>query len=341
MPTLFVRDGEDMATKLGPLFWGFIFNVLCFGMSLLQAFNYFRNSAKERRVVKLTAALMMALDTTSSSLIIAIIWEELVVRFGSLEQFSKTNPLVAIECYIAMCITLLAQLFFVYQLYHVKPGGRYPTLALYSIIALSLIAWAFGLACASIMLLHPSTPHYNHKLQITFGGSKGANTLTDIVATAMMIKYLKDARTGVAATTNLLEALCTLFMNRGLLVTIIQALTFVLFFGFESPQYWITGHFLLTKVYVNTFFALLSSRRDLREKHLHDSAVYSDSNHSTFASSGDKSGLSFKASQAKNDSRAGTGSTMSIETGMVFSPNLSIVKQTETKMEVEVEAGAC
>jgi hypothetical protein len=50
-----------------------------------------------------------------------------------------------------------------------------------------------------------------------------------------------------------LDALTMIFMNRGALVMVVQVFTFVMFFAFQNPQYWLAPHLLLTKVYVNTF----------------------------------------------------------------------------------------
>lgn len=44
-------------------------------------------------------------------------------------------------------------------------------------------------------------------------------------------------------------------MNRGALVMLVQVFTFIMFFCFQNPQYWLAPHLLLTKVYVNTFCA--------------------------------------------------------------------------------------
>jgi len=56
--------------------------------------------------------------------------------------------------------------------------------------------------------------------------------------------------------------------QRGALVTVVQALLLVVNWVFNQEMYWLTPHLLVTRFYVNTFFAMLNSRKYLRNKHL-------------------------------------------------------------------------
>ncbi|KAJ7230411.1 hypothetical protein GGX14DRAFT_553891 [Mycena pura] len=228
------RDGFSLAKPFGPVFWGVILNLIqvlvMFGMSIVQALSYFRTAGKDRALVNLSAVGMIILDIVSPCLIISVFWYDLVLHYGGIEQYAGTNPQIGAECVISQFVAFLAQLYFVSQIYYVKPAGRFGNIVVRAIGVLAFIGFAFGLACATVMLMNPMTPHYNVKFQVTFGVSKGANA------------------TGVKATSNLLDALAVLFMNRG-------------------AAYWLAPHLILTKLYVNTFFAILNSRTYLREKH--------------------------------------------------------------------------
>ncbi|KAJ7780146.1 hypothetical protein DFH07DRAFT_793928 [Mycena maculata] len=262
------RDVIDLAKPFGPVFWGIIFNLIFFGMSICQALSYFRSATKDRALVKFTALAMIIFDTASSILVISVTWTDLVVDFGGMAQFLGTNNQIGAECVMSGIIAFLAQMYFVSQIYHVKTPGTLGNVILGSIMTLSFIGFVFGMACASVMLLNQLTPHYNVHFELVFGGAKGANAICDIIATVAMCYYLTEAKTGIASTSNLLDALARIFMNRGAAVMLLQIFTFIMFFAFENPQYWLAPHLLLTKMYVNTFFAILNSREFLREKHL-------------------------------------------------------------------------
>jgi hypothetical protein len=226
-------------------------------------------------------------------------------------QFMGTNPQIGAECVMSGIIAFLAQMYFISQIYHLKPAGLIHNVVLYTIACLSFIGFVFGMACASVMLLNQLTPHYNLHFELVFGGAKGANAVCDILATAAMIHYISKAKTGIKSTSNLLDALAVIFMERGALVMLLQIFTFVMFFAFENPQYWLAPHLLLTKMYVNTFFAILNSRQFLRDKH------FGTTNVSSFVVNTD-----------------GSGSTQ-VEKSMSFAPNRNM-QATITK-EVTVK----
>ncbi|KAK7050723.1 RNase III domain-containing protein [Favolaschia claudopus] len=268
MVALASRQAMSIAQPFGPVFWGVILNLIALGMTLVQALTYLRSSSRDRVAVRLSALAMVIFDLASSFLIIAVFWTDLILDFGDISQFQQTSATIGAECTLSACIALLAQIYFIIQIKHVKPAGMLGNIVLYVLGFLSIIGFGFGLGCATFMVLSPTTPHYNIKFQVTFGTAKGANALCDIIATTMMCLYLKRSKTGITSTEKLLDALTYLFMNRGALVMVVQVLTFVFFWAYQNPQYWLAPHLLLTKVYVNTFFAILNSRTYLREKHL-------------------------------------------------------------------------
>ncbi|KAJ7150745.1 hypothetical protein C8R46DRAFT_1043545 [Mycena filopes] len=277
------REAMSLARPFGPVFWGICLNLIGLGMTFAQAWTYARTASKDRLLVKLSALAMLylahliwgsAFDIASSGLVLSIFWTDLILDFGAAELFQGTSP-------VSPRNICRAQIYFMIQISHIKPAGKLGNIILYTICFLAVVGFGAGLGCATMMVLHPTTPHYNIKFQVTFGMAKGANALCDIVATVMMSLYLQRSKTGVASTENLLDALTMIFMNRGAAVMLVQIFTFVMFWAFYNPQYWLAPHLVLTKVYVNTFFAILNSRSYLREKHLN----------STLPSSGGGSGL--------------------------------------------------
>ncbi|KAJ7223402.1 hypothetical protein GGX14DRAFT_557970 [Mycena pura] len=277
-------DGFTIAKIFGPMFWGIILNLVGYGVGLLQALDYFRSGVNDSLRIRASvsappsskfsvnrlfkALFMILLSTTSTVLITSVFWTDLVVHFGGVEQFGGTNTRLGGECVITGLVAFFAQIYFINQLRHVKPEGRIGNAVLWAIGILSFIGLAFGMGCASVMLLLKTTPHWSKYFELTFAGAKGANSLCDIVATIAMCKYLTSSKTGIKSTASLLEALTRFFFHRGAAVMVLQSLSFMMFFAFKSPQYWLAPHLLLTKLYVSTFFAILNSRAYLRDKYL-------------------------------------------------------------------------
>ncbi|KAJ7589611.1 hypothetical protein C8J56DRAFT_1076320 [Mycena floridula] len=339
--TVVSRDALNLSKPFGPVFWGTVLNLIGFGMTLIQAWTYCRTASKDKAIVKFSAFAMMLFDIASTCLVLAVFWTDLIVDFGSTAQFIGVPPAIGAECVLSALIAFLAQIYFITQIYNgkslpsiciriltyvfpVKPAGIIANVILYTIGGLAIIGLGFGLACASIMVLDPTTPHYNLHFQVVFGGAKGANAVCDIIATIMMCRYLSFAKTGIASTENLLDALTTIFMERGAAVMLIQVFTFVMFYAFQNPQYWLAPHLILSKLYVNTFFAILNSRSYLRDKHLNTHVASFSSN---FLNSGNS------GSTHQGDGYLGKNYAIDTATPMRFAPPINALITNEISVK--------
>ncbi|KAG5636868.1 hypothetical protein H0H81_006590 [Sphagnurus paluster] len=99
-----------------------------------------------------------------------------------------------------------------------------------------------------------------------------------------MCIYLTSAKTGIAQcvrvsrircikfsidvnprTTTLLNRLMRFVVHRGAMVTLIQTLLLVTFYAAPRKLYWLPFHINVTKLYANTFFAMLNARTHLKD----------------------------------------------------------------------------
>ncbi|GJJ06679.1 hypothetical protein Clacol_000874 [Clathrus columnatus] len=137
-----------------------------------------------------------------------------------------------------------------------------------------------GPACTAVMIIHKHSILANKApaFKLFFGLAKGFGALTDVLATIAMCIFLSSARTGMQRTDSIIKTLTHFVINRGLLVTLIQVLLLVFFFAVEDRLYWFAFHVNVTKLYVNTFFAMLNGRSHLNskkgERSLHSSYNY-------------------------------------------------------------------
>ncbi|KAJ6582348.1 hypothetical protein B0H19DRAFT_929436, partial [Mycena capillaripes] len=95
---------------------------------------------------------------------------------------------------------------------------------------------------------------------ILSGIHKALGAAADVVATVAMCIFLKSAQTGIRQTSSLFRTLMYLVINRGLLVTLAQLLTSIVFFACTPHLYWVAFHINTTKLYVNTFCEVHLSR---------------------------------------------------------------------------------
>jgi len=114
------------------------------------------------------------------------------------------------------------------------------------------------------MFRHGVLSNRNYYFTIFFGIAKGFGALTDIIATIAMSVFLRSSRTEMVQTNKLINTLIIFIVQRGILVTLIQILLLVTFYALPQRLYWFAIHVNVTKLYANTFFAMLNGRDYLK-----------------------------------------------------------------------------
>ncbi|KAG7085622.1 hypothetical protein E1B28_003171 [Marasmius oreades] len=264
--------GMDMSEVFAPFYWAFVMSILLGGITIVQAYLYFPQS-NDRPYVKYTAWSMLILDFASSALVAQSLYYYLVPHFGSLLPLGSITPELSAECILSTIITFISQMYFVHQIYAFRKMEKFAWPLTIVITILAFLAFAGGIGCVATMYLfhHGVLSHRNGKFAIFFGLAKGFGSITDVVATSAMCFLLSSANPGVSSQTRgVIRSLIHYVVNRGILVTLIQTLLLITFFTSPTKLYWLAFHINVTKLYANTFFAMLNGREQIKQKHNKD-----------------------------------------------------------------------
>lgn len=275
------NTGIDLSSIFAPVYWGFVISLLFGGMTIVQAYNYFPKYPNDRPRVRFAAATMLVLDLLSSALVAYSVYYYLVPQFGNLVPLGTATVEMSVECLISTGITLTSQLYFAHQLLSVKRSGRGNWVIIGIIVVCAILGFAGGIGCTVSMIVFRRgvLVDRNRTFEIFFGVAKGFGAITDILATGALCAFLTSAKTGMRQTNRLIDSLLKFIVHRGALVTSVQTLLLISFYAFPTRLHWLAFHFNVTKLYVNTFFAMLNAREGLKGKHLSNtanSALFSD-----------------------------------------------------------------
>ncbi|KAJ7906602.1 hypothetical protein B0H13DRAFT_2020495 [Mycena leptocephala] len=263
-----ITPSPSFAELFGPVFWGFCAALILCGVSILQGYLYFTRY-NDKLPVRLVATMMLGLDLLSMALICQSMYYYMLPDFGSFAPLGAVTPEISFECLIAAILTFTSQMYFVYQLYMVKSAGITAAVMKALVVLFGTIGLAGGIGCVGMMFKVPQSIYMNrnHTFAVLAGINKGAGAAADIIATIAMCMFLKSADTGIKRTSSMLRSLMHLIINRGILVTAAQILLLVTFFATSGHLYWLAVHINTTKLYVNTFFAMLNARSVIQERH--------------------------------------------------------------------------
>ncbi|KAF8892752.1 hypothetical protein CPB85DRAFT_1440773 [Mucidula mucida] len=259
--------GYDMTVIFAPLYWGTVMSFIFSGITLLQGYIYF--PSKDRKAVQVVAATMLLLDSISTFLCAEGMYVYLIPNFGSMIPLGSLAISLSVDCYLSVLITFISQMYFAWQIYTVM-GTNQNGLRRYILpVAVTLfahVAFFGGIACSTIMIVDKTMilANRSYRFAVAVAIAKGAAALADVIATVSLCYGLSSARTGFQKTDGLIRTLVTYTVQRGIAVTLIQVMFLVLFYGTSQHLYWLALHVNMTRLYANTFFAMLNGRDRLK-----------------------------------------------------------------------------
>lgn len=261
---------EHEQTIFAPLYWGFVLSIFLGGMTVVQGHVYFP-AQRDRPLIRITAAFMLLFDTASCALIAYSVYYYLIPEFGSFERFKAVTPQFSAECMISAAIALMSQLYFVHQLVAVRrSSNRGSWIIIWVITAFALVSGIGGIGCVTSMYVWDTgiLAHRNKHFTIFFTIAKGFSALTDVLATVAMCMFLTGQKNGLEKTKGLVSQVIMFVIQRGILVTAIQTAVLIAFFAAPDNLTWLALHMNVTRLYANTFFAMVNGRTYLRDKHV-------------------------------------------------------------------------
>ncbi|KAM5535802.1 hypothetical protein V8D89_010525 [Ganoderma adspersum] len=240
---------------------GTIIATAVYGITILQAYIYFRHNSASSRT-RSFVALLFALDTTTMILTLYGFYDDFVIHFDDVSSFLKIPGTLAAENLLTVLIGMLTQCFFAHRIWGLSKGN---VLLVSGIVILSLCSLAPGL----VITAHLWTNTYifslgSLEIRILAGFANGLSVICDLVIAASLYVYLNSKRTGFRRTDSIIDRLMMYAVNRGLLTATCQACHMILTITLPGRLIYFPFSILDGKLYCNTLLATLNAQRDMR-----------------------------------------------------------------------------
>jgi len=243
---------------------GFSISTVVFGVSVLQAYRYYRNYPDDKAIIKWTVAILCLLDTMSTALVAHSLYIFLVINLGNPVADFEIPISFAIENGVVTCVVVIAQLFYAQQIW---------TLGKSKIVRISRLVAAFtsfgiGLDITDYVAKTQNVfsllvPTFKVKATLV----QGFAAFADIAIAAAMCWYLHGQHSVFKRTQELVNTLMIYAISRGVLTAVCQILFLALFAAIPLEFTWLVFHQLLGKLYINSVFMTLNIRKGLKETH--------------------------------------------------------------------------
>ncbi|EPQ32447.1 uncharacterized protein PFL1_00643 [Pseudozyma flocculosa PF-1] len=278
---------------LGCLFIGVSLNVWLFGFSLVQAYIYYVHFPNDKRFMRWFVFFLVLADALNACFDLAFLYQYLVSYFGDLNYASYANTAFTADPVMTGIIAFATQLFFAWRVYKLMHNVYMPT-----IIAVgALISFLGGVGTTIAVAMYPKFADFQKFQVIVIIWLVGA-AVTDVIITLSLVWTLNKARTGFAATDDIITKLIRTTLQTGMLTTFFATVDIILFLA-SSTSLHLVFNLPLAKLYVNTLLSTLNARVKMTPANAHYTLEGSHSDRATGAERTKRSGVFNKGATSR------------------------------------------
>jgi len=245
---------EGVELLFGPMLIGIFLNVLLYGALVVQMFIYYQTYTEDASWIRYFMLYLFLMETVNSVFDIAIIYEPLIVLFGSHRALINSPKFLPADAITTVAISTPVQIFMAWRI-KVITGS----LLLSSIICfLAVASFGGGVSTTVIVTLNPEFAKFSefHPEVVTWLTS---SALCDVFLTVYLVYSLYSRRTGGAVDDHI-NRVIRLTMQTGILTTIFALLDVFLFLFVPNGTLMFIWDFPLSKLYTNSLISTLNAR---------------------------------------------------------------------------------
>ncbi|KAI8985612.1 hypothetical protein BD414DRAFT_441292 [Trametes punicea] len=251
----------DLNSTFGALFIGFGASSVAFGVLSMQSYSYFRRYPGDVWWYKSLVAALWVLELVDQALIGHAVYFYLVTNWGGVVALLE-GPIWTLVVQVAIGATVgaIVKLCFGMRVWRFS-RHNIPVTFLIMVGTLAQLAAALVFTVKAFHI--PSIASVG---QLKFVGSLalGLGMATDVVTAAALCYFLRGLKTGYHRDDSIVNTLTLYAINTGVITSAISLSTLILYDLMPTNFIFMAFYFVLSKVYANSFFAALNTRRSVR-----------------------------------------------------------------------------
>ncbi|KAL7284841.1 hypothetical protein ACG7TL_002154 [Trametes sanguinea] len=240
---------------------GFAFSAVLYGITIMQAYVYYRRYPRDDLWLKIFIASLLIIDTLTTAFAGQGLHTYAVDDYLQPEKLGTIVWSLIVEDYLCIVAAVLVQIYFAQRLWILSHGNWMltGTIAILAVISLATGTWI----CAD-MFMAPSISLYATILaRVLAAICSGSRALADVLISGGLCYYLHTSRTGLKQSNTLIDRLMVYAIQRGLVTTICQGFDFITILAFPTSLVYLPVILILSKLYIIALLATLNVRNSL------------------------------------------------------------------------------
>ncbi|KAK7055725.1 MFS domain-containing protein [Favolaschia claudopus] len=240
---------------LGPFYFGVILGTFLYGILVIQAITYYQWSKKDELWLRLFILYLFIVETCSTAISVAMIYEPLVGEYGTGKPTSLFPSLLPFQPFLEAAVFVPVQWFYSWRCSVIMPNWIVPIL-----ICMTSITSAVGAIWTGVIVHR--VKEYIHKPDVNTAAliwsvsAAGA----DVMITASLIWSLRNRRTTIKRTDEAIDTIIRNTVQTGALTVAFTLLDVILFVALDHSTLNFVFDFGLPKLYSNALLSTLNSR---------------------------------------------------------------------------------
>ncbi|KAG2153598.1 uncharacterized protein EDB93DRAFT_226367 [Suillus bovinus] len=217
---------------------------------------YFRESWHTKSLV----IVIWLLDMSHSTLVAVALWDSIIATYGDLSKVDTIPWCIGPTIELTALITFLVQSFFAYRIY--KLQKKKLTVAI-PIVALSFARLIMASITNSEMLKLKSYDTFFQRFSWVFFFGLLLSALVDVMITTFLCYFLRKKRPSFTDTMRIIDTLTFWTIQNGSITCAAAIATLLCWKIMPSNRVFLGLHFVVAKLYANSFLATLNARKQI------------------------------------------------------------------------------
>ncbi|KAF7375409.1 MFS domain-containing protein [Mycena sanguinolenta] len=240
---------------LGPFYFGVVVGTFLYGILVLQAITYYQNFKRDKVWLRLLILYLFVVETCSSGVAVAMIYEPLVQQFGTDKPMSLFPSLLPLQPILEAAVFVPVQFFYAWRISVIMRNMFIPL-----VICVTSLTSAVGAVWTGIIVHqvkeYLNKPKVNNTALIWSVCAAG----TDVIITASLIWSLRNRKTGVRRTDDAINTIVRNAVQTGGVTVAFTVLDVVLFVALSHSTLNFVFDFGVPKLYSNALISTLNAR---------------------------------------------------------------------------------
>ncbi|KAL1939528.1 hypothetical protein VTO73DRAFT_9839 [Trametes versicolor] len=245
----------------GALLVGTFLGLILYGLTLHQAYRYFRLYPNDSKWLKILVAMVLVAETFTSFLGVHACYYQLVTNYFHPQALTRPSWSLNLLASASGFAMVISQSFFVRRVWII--GARFRPLVIVSILC--TLAAQGVLTAVTIKGFLGADQDSTFEEEFALGTKNAiASALAlvgDCLLTSVLIYVLHRSRTGYKRTDSMIDLMIMYSVGTGLLTEIAEILTTILAMVYPGQQVYVAVGIPATKLCANTLLVALNSRQ--------------------------------------------------------------------------------